>query len=181
MTQTEIHLHHTTTLTPEQYVAGLTDFGPGRSKLFGNSADEYLKVHDGPEHEAEQPSLEVLAFAYNDHVNVGRAVGLTCEGIGVARLASPHVGVGRREDDAVRIGPVVVQAFPNAARAFRDVALRGAPVTGFFSCRYGLSLRLRKLGRRYRKTIRLSACCSSACSRALKRESSGATPSPSAP
>ena len=41
-----IHLHRTTSLTPEQYVAGLTDFGPGRSKLFGNSADEYLKVHD---------------------------------------------------------------------------------------------------------------------------------------
>jgi hypothetical protein len=41
-----IHLHQTTTLTPEQYVAGLTDFGPGRSKLFGNSADEYMKVHD---------------------------------------------------------------------------------------------------------------------------------------
>ena len=41
-----IHLHHTTTLTPEQYVAGLTDFGPGRSKLFGNSADEYMKVHN---------------------------------------------------------------------------------------------------------------------------------------
>ena len=40
-----IHLHQTTTLTPEQYIAGLTDFGPGRSRLFGNSADEYLKVH----------------------------------------------------------------------------------------------------------------------------------------
>ena len=40
-----IHLHRTTTLTPEQYIAGLTDFGPGRSKTFGNSADEYLKVH----------------------------------------------------------------------------------------------------------------------------------------
>ena len=40
-----IHLHQTTTLTPAQYIAGLTDFGPGRSKLFGNSADEYLKVH----------------------------------------------------------------------------------------------------------------------------------------
>jgi hypothetical protein len=40
-----IHLHLTTTLTPEQYIAGLTDFGPGRSKLFGNSGDEYLKVH----------------------------------------------------------------------------------------------------------------------------------------
>src|ERR1700740_1447911 len=45
MTQTEIHLHQTTTSTPEQFIAGLTEFGPGRSKLFGNSADEYLKVH----------------------------------------------------------------------------------------------------------------------------------------
>ena len=40
------HLHQTTTLTPEQYIAGLTDFGLGRSKIFGNSADQYLKVHD---------------------------------------------------------------------------------------------------------------------------------------
>ena len=40
-----INLHQSTTLTPEQYIAGLTDFGAGRSKLFGNSADEYLKVH----------------------------------------------------------------------------------------------------------------------------------------
>jgi hypothetical protein len=40
-----IRLHRTTTLTPEQYVAGLTDFGPGRSKIFANSADESLKVH----------------------------------------------------------------------------------------------------------------------------------------
>jgi hypothetical protein len=41
-----IHLHQTTTLAPEQYIAALTDFGSGRSKVFGNSADEYLKVHD---------------------------------------------------------------------------------------------------------------------------------------
>ena len=40
-----IYLHQTTALTPEQYIAGLTDFGPGRAKLFGNSADEYLQVH----------------------------------------------------------------------------------------------------------------------------------------
>jgi len=40
-----IHLHKTTTSTPEQYIAALTDFGPGRSKIFGNSADEYLKLH----------------------------------------------------------------------------------------------------------------------------------------
>jgi hypothetical protein len=41
-----IHIKQTTTLTPEQFIAGLTDFGPGRSKLFPNSADQYLKVHD---------------------------------------------------------------------------------------------------------------------------------------
>jgi hypothetical protein len=41
-----IHFDLTTTSTPEQFVAALTDFGPGRAQLFGNSADEYLKVHD---------------------------------------------------------------------------------------------------------------------------------------
>ena len=40
-----IHFHLTTTSTPEQFLAALTDFGPGRSKIFGNSADGYLKVH----------------------------------------------------------------------------------------------------------------------------------------
>ena len=43
---TTIRLHETTTATPEQFVAGLTDFGPGRAQLFGNSADDYLQVHD---------------------------------------------------------------------------------------------------------------------------------------
>ena len=46
-----IHLHETMTSTPEQFVAGLTDFGPGRSKLFGRSADGYLEVHEeGPDY-----------------------------------------------------------------------------------------------------------------------------------
>src|SRR5262249_18811244 len=44
-TMSTIHLHQTTTSTPEQFIAGLTDFGPGRSKLFGNSTDDYLRVH----------------------------------------------------------------------------------------------------------------------------------------
>ena len=41
-----IHFHKTTNATPEQFIAGLTDFGPGRKQLFGNSTDEYLKVHE---------------------------------------------------------------------------------------------------------------------------------------
>jgi hypothetical protein len=45
-----VHFKETTTSTPEQFIAGLTDFGPGRSKLFPNSADGDLKVHDqGPD------------------------------------------------------------------------------------------------------------------------------------
>jgi hypothetical protein len=44
-----IHLHQTTTATPEQVLAGITDFGPGRSELFPNSSDDQLEVHDqGP-------------------------------------------------------------------------------------------------------------------------------------
>jgi hypothetical protein len=42
---TPIHFHATTTATAEQCVAGLTDFGPGRAELFGNSADDDLEVH----------------------------------------------------------------------------------------------------------------------------------------
>ena len=48
-----IHLHQTTNLTPEQYIAGLTDFGPGRAKLFSNSDDEYLTVHQLDRTEAD--------------------------------------------------------------------------------------------------------------------------------
>jgi len=48
-----IHLHETTTLTPEQYIAGLTDFGPGRGELFGNSTDDYMKVHSRGATEAD--------------------------------------------------------------------------------------------------------------------------------
>jgi hypothetical protein len=40
------HFEATTTATAEQFVAGLTDFGPGRKELFENSADSDLKVHD---------------------------------------------------------------------------------------------------------------------------------------
>ncbi len=34
-----------TSATPEQFVACLTDFSPGRRELFPNSADESLRVH----------------------------------------------------------------------------------------------------------------------------------------
>jgi hypothetical protein len=48
-----LHFKQTTTATPEQFVAGLTDFGPGRSELFPNSADDDLEVHDQGATEAD--------------------------------------------------------------------------------------------------------------------------------
>ncbi|WP_127499901.1 hypothetical protein [Actinoplanes solisilvae] len=40
-----IHLHETTTATPEQFLAALTDFGPGRAQLFSATSDDLLLVH----------------------------------------------------------------------------------------------------------------------------------------
>jgi hypothetical protein len=40
------HLHETTTATPAQVLAGLTDFGPGRQEIFGNSRDQFLEIHN---------------------------------------------------------------------------------------------------------------------------------------
>lgn len=48
-----LHFTATTTATPEQFVAALTDFGPGRAKLFENSTDDELKVHSQGATEAD--------------------------------------------------------------------------------------------------------------------------------
>src|SRR5262249_55542505 len=83
---------------------------------------------DGPEHEPERPSFEVLALAYYDGVHIGRSVGTGSEGVGVARATAPHVGVGGLHDHAVAIGPVIVQSLPYAARALGHIGFRGATV-----------------------------------------------------
>jgi hypothetical protein len=48
-----LNFHKTTTATPEQFTAGLTDFGAGRSELFPNSADSDLEVHSQSDTEAD--------------------------------------------------------------------------------------------------------------------------------
>ena len=70
-----IHLHQTTTSTPEQFLAALIDFGPGRSKLFGNSADEYLEVHhrgpsDADVTEGSSGIWERLHYDWSDRTRV---------------------------------------------------------------------------------------------------------------
>ena len=104
-----IHLHQTTTLTPEQYVAGLTDFGPDRSKLFGNSAQEYLKVHHlGPSH--ADVIWERLHYNWSDP----NRVILTTTDSNVWGGASGHTYTfSRRPDGTTDIDVVVVREGKN--------------------------------------------------------------------
>ena len=66
-----IRLKATTTATPEQFVAALTDFGPGRQEIFGNSADDQLRVHaQGPDFadvtEGSNGVWETLHYDWSD-------------------------------------------------------------------------------------------------------------------
>ena len=104
-----IHLHRTTTATPEQYVAGLTNFGPGRSKLFGNSADEYLKVHfKGTSHaDVTEGSAGIWERLYYDWSNPDR-VTITTIDSNVWGGASGHTYTFRRQPNGTTDIDVVV-------------------------------------------------------------------------
>lgn len=71
----KIHFKENTTATPEQFVAALTDFGPGRSEIFGNSSDDYLEVYDqSPGHadvkEGSGGIWERLSYDWSDPEHV---------------------------------------------------------------------------------------------------------------
>jgi len=70
-----LHFKLTTTATPAQFIAGLTDFGPGREKIFGNSTDEHLKVHKkGTNHadvtEGSGGIWERLSYNWSDPTHI---------------------------------------------------------------------------------------------------------------
>jgi hypothetical protein len=118
-----IHLHRITTLTPEQYIAGLTDFGPGRAKLFGNSTDEYLKVHHkGPSQaDVTEGSGGIWERLHYDWSDTNRVV-LTTSNSNVWGGASSHTYTfTRRPDGTTDIDVAVVRDGKN---------LKG-PILGF--------------------------------------------------
>jgi hypothetical protein len=106
-----IHLHETTTSTPEQFIAGLTDFGPGRSKLFGNSADGYLQVHHrGPtDADVTEGSSGIWERLHYDWSNPNRVVMTTTD----SNLWGGHSGhtytFTRRPDGKTDLDAVVVR------------------------------------------------------------------------
>jgi hypothetical protein len=75
-----IHFKQATTATSEQYIAGLTDFGPGRAKLFGNSADDQLKV------QSESAHLDYVVVREGKNLK-GRFLGVVLGTVGKRVLA----------------------------------------------------------------------------------------------
>ncbi|MGA8429950.1 MAG: hypothetical protein WB729_09020 [Candidatus Sulfotelmatobacter sp.] len=110
-----IHLHQTTTSTPEQYVAGLTDFGPGRSKLFGNGADEYLKVHSrGPsEADVTEGSGGIWERLHYDWSNPNHVVLTTTDSNTWGGTSGHTYTFTRRPDGMTDIDVVVVREGKN--------------------------------------------------------------------
>ena len=107
-----IHLHQTTNITADQYIAALTNFGPGRSKLFGNSADEYLKVHRSSLSEADVTEgsggvWERLHYDWSDHPH--RVVLTTTDSNVWGGLSGHTYTFTRRPDGNTDIDVVVVR------------------------------------------------------------------------
>jgi hypothetical protein len=124
MMQKQIHFHQTTTLTPGQYIAGLTDFGPGRSKLFGNSADEYLKVHDLGRSEATEGSGGIWERLHYDWSDPNHVV-LTTTDSNVWGGASGHTYTFTRQPDGTTdIDLVVIRQGKNLQGRILGVVLR---------------------------------------------------------
>jgi len=121
-----IHLHRTTTLTPEQYIAGLTDFGPGRSKVFGNSADSYLKVHSqgGSQADVTEGSGGIWERLHYDWSNPNHVV-LTTTDSNIWGGASGHTyNFTRRPDSKTDIDVDVVRDGKNLKGSFFAFVLK---------------------------------------------------------
>ena len=111
-----LHLHQTTTATPEQVLAALIDFGPGRSELFGADSDEVLKVHEqGPAFadvtEGTSQAWERLRYDWSDP----RRVVMKTIDSNLWGGASGHVyTITRNADGTTSIDAVVVRDGKNA-------------------------------------------------------------------
>lgn len=110
-----IRFHQKTTATPEQFVAGLTDFGPERSKVFAFSSDAYLQVHSSGPHRADvtegsSGSWERLTYDWSDPNHVV----LTTTDSNVYGGASGYTyTLTRRTDATTDIDAVIVREGKN--------------------------------------------------------------------
>jgi hypothetical protein len=120
-----IHFRQTTTATPEQYIAGLTDFGPGRSKLFGNSDDEDLQVHSENSHHADvtEGSGGVWERLEYDWSDPGRVVAKTVDSNTWGGKSGHTYTFTRQPDGTTEIDYVVVREGKTLKGRFLGVVL----------------------------------------------------------
>src|SRR5262245_52023310 len=106
-----IHLHQVTTATPEQFVAALTDFGPGRAALFGNSTDEYMKVHHRAATEADvtEGSRGIWERLHYDWSNPARVVMTTTDSNFWGGRSGHTYSFKRRPDGTTEVDAIVVR------------------------------------------------------------------------
>jgi hypothetical protein len=105
-----VHITQTTTATPEQFIAALTDFGPGRKELFGNSSDEDLKVHDrGPDSaDVTEGSGGIWERLHYDWSQAPERVVLTTTDSNTWANSSGHTYTFKRNADGTTVVDVVV-------------------------------------------------------------------------
>jgi hypothetical protein len=121
-----IHMHETTTATPEQYIAGLTDFGPGRAELFGNSADGYLEVHSVGTAEADvtEGSSGVWERLHYDWSDPDRVVLTTTDSNAWGGASGHTYTFTRNPDGTTDIDYVVVREGKNLKGRFFELVFR---------------------------------------------------------
>jgi len=150
-----MHFTLTTTATPEQFRAGLTDFGPGRARLFANSKDGYLEVHsrgptDADVTEGSAGIWERLRYDWSDPTRItlttidsntwggrsGHTYTLTPQpdgatGVDVVVVREPKSFKGRVLGLLLQLGGkrVIVKAFANTLKAIEARAQAGPPDT----------------------------------------------------
>jgi hypothetical protein len=120
-----IEFKETTKLTPEQYTAGLTDFGPGRKQLFGNSDDGYLKVHSqGPtEADVTEGSAGVWERLQYDWSDPNRVVAKTTDSNTYGGNSGHTYTYTRNSDGTTTIDYVVVRDGKNFKGKFLGFVL----------------------------------------------------------
>lgn len=111
-----VHLHQTTTATPEQVLAALIDFGPARAELFSATSDDFLKVHEqGPAYadvtEGNNQAWERLRYDWSNP----RRVVMTTLDSNLWGGASGHTyTLTRNADGTTDVDAVVVRDGKNA-------------------------------------------------------------------
>jgi len=106
-----LHFTETTTATPEQFVAALTDFGPDRSKIWGASDNGYLKVHNrGPaEADVTEGSRGVWERLHYDWSDPGHITLTTTDSNTWGGNSGHTYTLTRRPDGQTEIDAVVVR------------------------------------------------------------------------